>query len=330
MSNIRQPLPIGTRWSTLGLAFLLFSMAHANAAERCGIGIFMNAFGQIESVIPGSPADKAGIKVGDIPYVVDGIMTVGTAQIQQQIQKANCDDTITLTLTNISGLGRRTVVVTLEKVDFRASVLTRVFPIPSSYPPLPESLLLQPLGRESARKAKLDAGGLRENTREEFPRGFYLGKKNFEGEGKRKFATHLLTGVQIGKSELRFYLVTPYTEARYRFYEAAKQFESYTEEEAVSSFGEMGHAYVVVLQSAATENLSANLAGFGSLTSNTAISKVVIRRDGTVYESIGRDGAGWAFPLSVFTKKDIEIIAVSQDNLHATLKPSGTRWSKVR
>jgi len=114
--------------------------------------------------------------------------------------------------------------------------------------------------------------------------------------------------------------MTPFSEARYRFYQSKQQFEILSPEEIVKELGRVKSAYIVVLQNADVERLAGNLAGFGSLVYNKLITKVVIRRGLTVYQPLGNNGAGWAFPMEVFGgTDDLEVVAVSSDNRHATV-----------
>jgi len=316
-------------------ALLIASASSANSpigeGDRCGLGVL---FGhapslQITSVIDGSPAQGAGVKQGDIVSAINGIFVFSVDELARHLQTFTCGDDIKLTLVNITDSPLpRTVTITLAGVDFSV-VTVPEFEIPDDYPDLPPGGFLKPIDDALVQAARSAAVSVRADTNEELPRGFYLGRKNFEGEGKKKFWTSAVTGVQVGKAELRFYLITPYSEARHRFYEAAKQFEELTTADVVDSLRSMKYAYVVPLQNAAAENLAANLTGFGSLTTNTYV--VVIRRGSQVFQPIGNNGAGWAFPLEVFDYgADFEIVAVSVDNLHAVLKPKLVQWKDVR
>src|SRR6266850_227450 len=113
-------------------------------------------------------------------------------------------------------------------------------------------------------------------------------------DGSRNWKTPLLGCLLDGEAygaTLSFYLMTPFSEARYRFYQSKQQFEILSPEEIVKELGRVKSAYIVVLQNADVERLAGNLAGFGSLVYNKLITKVVIRRGLTVYQPLGNNGA---------------------------------------
>jgi len=193
-------------------------------------------------------------------------------------------------------------------------------PVPSDYPPYAEPPRILPLSSERARECSEEVQHLKKLKPVEFPQGYSLGRASFEGEAGRRFATALLAGVEVGGAPLSFYLMTPYSAARYRFYQAKKQFESLAVEDVTRDLGPIDTAIVVVTQDADVERLAANMAGFGSLVYNKLITKVVVKRGEIVYQPLGNQGAGWAFPLQVFAgEDDLEIIAVSSDNRQATV-----------
>jgi len=208
--------------------------------------------------------------------------------------------------TEVSGLGSRINL-------FEALV-------PTDYPPFPEHTKILPLTIEQARLCRDEADHLKKIKPVQFPQGYFLDRANFEGETGRKFASSLLVGTEVGGATLSFYLLTPYSEARFRFYQAKKQFEKLTAEDVVKDLEHANTAVVVVLQNADVERLAGNLAGFGSLVYNKLITKVVIKRGEIIYQPLGNEGAGWAFPLGVFGGDEyLEVIAVSSDNRHATV-----------
>lgn len=302
--------------------------------DQCMLGVLFGAPPslQIAQVVPGSPADQGGVRPGDIISSVNGVFVFTIDQLRAQLESYSCGQTVSIALVNpVDSPLPRVVELQLSHVDARPGIQRApVFSKPPEYPPC-DSKYIVPLDEKLAAAAKQASGTLDEDTEEGAERAFFLGRKNFEGEAARKFWSSALAGVQVGKAELQFYLITPYSEARYRFYSAAKQLEPLSIAEVVTGLHEMDYAALFVVQNAGVENLAANMVGWGGLATNSFLTKVVIRRGDTIYPSIGRSGAGWVFPLSVFTEGgDFEIVAVSTDNKQAILEIKHSRWSSVR
>jgi len=66
----------------------------------------------VNNVIPGSPADQAGLQRGDVILAVDGTDITDSFQIQDQISQRDPGDTVRLVVDTASG-GKRNVYVTL-------------------------------------------------------------------------------------------------------------------------------------------------------------------------------------------------------------------------
>ncbi|HSR48411.1 MAG TPA: PDZ domain-containing protein [Anaerolineales bacterium] len=65
----------------------------------------------VGQVLDGSPAERAGLRVGDVITAVDGIQLVGPGQLRRLIQAHQPGDKVTLTI--LRGEDKQTVVVTL-------------------------------------------------------------------------------------------------------------------------------------------------------------------------------------------------------------------------
>jgi S1-C subfamily serine protease len=69
----------------------------------------------VESVTPGSPAEKAGVKKGDLIISIDGTTVDARNPLADQISAKKVGDTITLSLSSWGETAARDVKVTLEK-----------------------------------------------------------------------------------------------------------------------------------------------------------------------------------------------------------------------
>jgi membrane-associated protease RseP (regulator of RpoE activity) len=382
---------------------ILLTVSPVTTGPGCKLGVSFrpaDAYGlqvEIVGVMPGSPAEKAGLRSGDQLIMVGNVPAFGaesTQKIVAAIEATPCGEAIRVMFRRngipmatdaklvawepsdadskgsapSSGSSSEAEIVsepktvdvdpnapTPEAVVVGAAALQaaleaapeiaagasrraigansqmqtgtfwRTITRPADYAALPDKSKIFPLTMETALQAREEAENLKRVTRVEFEEGYYLGRANFEGELGRKMVSSLLTGVQIGGSTLSFYLMTPYSEARYRFYQAKKQFEKLSPEDQVRELGALNTVCVIVLQDADVERLAGNLAGFGSLVYNKVLTKVVVRRGETVYQPLGNQGAGWLFPMDVFGgMDDLEVIAVSSDNRHAIVTISAT------
>jgi len=398
--NMRRNALTAHLFPTLSFAVvaILLTASPGTAGPGCKLGISFrsaDAYGlqvEIVGVLPGSPAEKAGLRSGDQLIMVGNVPAFGaesTQKILAAIEATPCGEAIRVMFrrngipmtTDIklvawetpdadskgrapaSGAPVQAEAVSAPKAveanpsaptpeavavgtaalqavldatpkmvadasrlaiggrhQMQTGTFWRAVERPADYPAPADKLRIFPLSMESVLQAREEAEHFKKVTRVKFEEGYYLGRTNFEGELGRKMASSLLTGVEIGGATLSFYFLTPYSEARYRFYQAKQQFENLTAEDQVKDLGALNSVLIVVLQDADAERLAGNLAGFGSFVYNKLLTKVVVKRGETVYQPLGNQGAGWLFPMDVFGgTDDLEVIAVSSDNRHATV-----------
>jgi hypothetical protein len=311
------------------------------AEPGCDLGIsFNDPIAQVASVAAGSPAALAGIKEGDMVMAINGVFTFSLDQVRSKLDSYACGDHFEVMVTNFATLGEsRTASVTLLRRDPAAgqapsgitSDATLLSDGGEQNAAGEHNGFLRAIDESLAAEAKAAVASLERSSEMGFLRGYYLGKKNFPGEGARKFWSEVLMDNATGTAAPRFYFITPYSEARYMFYRAGKQFESLDVSSVVARLRSMTYAYIVVDGDAGQEDWSHEFVGQRSDISSAKISKVVIQKNGETVQAIHSDENGWAFPLGIFDQSgEFEIIAVTSDDRQVKIGPKPKNWEDVR
>ena len=78
-------------------------------------GAYIISDGSVSSVIPGSPAEKAGLKEGDVITKVDGVELAGNASLAGQLAQFSPGERVKLTVMRDDQ--ERTLEVTLGRYE---------------------------------------------------------------------------------------------------------------------------------------------------------------------------------------------------------------------
>lgn len=79
--------------------------AVASGSGQCRIGIDIADEwnrAMVTRVQPGSPAERAGIRRGDVIVTVGGVATIRRAQVLNELERFECDEKLDMTLLNLS------------------------------------------------------------------------------------------------------------------------------------------------------------------------------------------------------------------------------------
>ena len=79
------------------------AVASGSAQCRNGIDIADEwSRAMVTRVQPGSPAERAGIRRGDVIVTVGGVATIRRAQVLNELERFECDEKLDMTLLNLS------------------------------------------------------------------------------------------------------------------------------------------------------------------------------------------------------------------------------------
>lgn len=199
--------------------------------------------------------------------------------------------------------------------------------IPPDYPIIKTKTTLRMLTETTLKEAKAEIGKVDSFQREANRYGYLLGSK-----GYNDFAAKFWLGIASGKTDIEYTLITPYSAVRYEFWRANKQFKP-VDNVALDYY--MNHKDIVCLviapKDAANQNFMESYCGYIARKYEAAISNVVIRKNGEVFQSVLRNGDKWYFPIHLFVgTEEMEVIAVDSDNEQKVLKVSAERIAEIK
>ncbi len=124
-------------------------------ADRAWLGVTLEADGsggaKIANVIPGSPADKAGLSAGDVIVAINDTAVGSAEELVGTIEKMSADETATFTLDDENKTKRE---VRLGAIAQAPPFFSRRVPLPDLDLPLPESFL--PMEPQPLRKQMIE------------------------------------------------------------------------------------------------------------------------------------------------------------------------------
>jgi hypothetical protein len=200
--------------------------------------------------------------------------------------------------------------------DSTNSISSTGISIPSDYPSIKSKTSLVMLDDQGIQQIKEEAHKLVET------------KKSC---GDSYFLDMLSYGYFSGKTDLMFYLSTPYSSVRYEFYKAEMQFKPVNQENINYRLSTKDIVYIIVSPyDAVQQNIVENRSGGALYKAETIITNVVIRKNGVIYQSLKKIGDCWAFPIDLFSNDNTEVIAVDFQNEQKVMKLSGKKISQFK
>lgn len=296
----------------------LTAASQADASPKLGIDV-REPSTQVTNVYTGSAAEKSGVKVGDIIFMVNGVAASTYSQLAAALAAIPADETFTLKVLR----GGQMVELKAWREEYSPPPLK----VPDDYPAIRGKTTLSLLTDMSEKEAKAEIGTVEKFVRTENKVGYLLGTK-----GYNDFAGKVFFGAAMGKTNLNFVMVTPYSAVRYLYWTASKQFKP-VDADSVGWWKANPHVVCVMVapESSFGTNVMEGLSGYVGLKYEAVITNVVVRKQGMVYQNIRRDGMKWYFPIDLFnTAEDIEVIAVDADNEQKIIKLSTERLAEFK
>jgi S1-C subfamily serine protease len=99
--SINRAAPIAQQLVATGKvvhAYMGIGYVSLNAAIAASQGLSRDTGAWVLSVVPGSPAAQAGVKVGDIIMAIDGTQVVGESDLAQAVDSHKPGDVLTLSI----------------------------------------------------------------------------------------------------------------------------------------------------------------------------------------------------------------------------------------